>query len=105
MNFKGTPNQQRPGAVCGNRGPRSTCPPGCVHPASRICGNGCSGLMAQQLPPNEAACWNLGSWAGGKEVSISLYSARPAALACPCLPLAHGCVPVLCRHARAAEAH
>ena len=34
-------------------------------------------VQAQQLPPNEAACWNLGSWAGGKEVSISLYSVTP----------------------------
>lgn len=34
--------------------------------------------QAQQLPPNQAACYSLGSWAGGKQVSISLYSARPA---------------------------
>ena len=77
MNFKNTLPAQRP--MCGNNA-FSMCPEACKDAATRMCGNGCAGLMAQQYTSSaNSYCWSVGEWSNGKDVSISLYDpADPA---------------------------
>jgi hypothetical protein len=62
----------RPGVACSRKGLENNCPKTCRH-ASGVCGNGCAGLLAQQLPSQKhSSCWSVGQWASGQKVSVSL---------------------------------
>jgi len=72
MNFRTTLPAQRP--VCGNNA-FSMCPEACKEPNTKVCGNGCASLMAQQYSNSaNAYCWSLGQWSNGADVSLALYN-------------------------------
>ena len=72
MNFRTTLPAQRP--VCGNNA-FSMCPEACKDANTKMCGNGCAGLMAQQYTNSaNAYCWSLGEWSNGADVSLALYN-------------------------------
>jgi hypothetical protein len=76
MNFKNTLPAQRP--MCGNNA-FSMCPEACKDASTKMCGNGCAGLMAQQYTSSaNAYCWSVGEWSNGKDVSIALYDPADA---------------------------
>lgn len=59
--------------ACSRKGLENNCPKTCRHAETHTCGNGCSGLLAQQLPgAKHSSCWSVGQWGGGKKVSVSL---------------------------------
>jgi len=77
MNFRNTMPAQRP--LCGNNA-FNMCPEACKDASSKVCGNGCAGLMAQQYTSSaNAYCWAIGEWSNGRDVSLALYDpADPA---------------------------
>jgi hypothetical protein len=59
--------------ACSRKGFENNCPKTCRHAQTHMCGNGCSGLLAQQLPgAKHSSCWSVGQWGAGKKVSVSL---------------------------------
>ena len=72
MNFRTTLPAQRP--VCGNNA-FSMCPQACKDASTRMCGNGCAAMMAQQYTSSaNSYCWSVGEWSNGADVSLSLYN-------------------------------